>query len=277
MIPQRADTQTSTQENELKNNTLATFAELEERRLQQKEEANKKMWSSIVTCVPVQVQPMSKRRQHTIDDLKALQQSQNSNYSKANQRPVLPNIRPIPKTKYLYRGLAFKEGRRISAIGSPTPQKPIQQTEEKPLVDYNLSQAYVRYDDHVTKTVTKSRTSKSAKNIASMKMDSPIQRLPTSVDIREIRKRIVKGSTLSYHPPASQTNGWTQSRNENKAHTSSEVFLPRSLSTVSYTPSLLTLACTSQLQHHSTIHNTPILTEHYDTSNLETLTNLSLS
>ncbi|CAF3479503.1 unnamed protein product, partial [Rotaria sp. Silwood2] len=57
------------------------------------------MWRSVVTCVPVQIKPISKRSQYAIEDLQALQQEQLFQDSTGYNRQVLPNIRPIPKSK----------------------------------------------------------------------------------------------------------------------------------------------------------------------------------
>lgn len=233
------------------------------------------MWHSIVTCIPVQVKPISKRTQHAIEDLQALQQEQNTQDPTGYQRKVLPHIRPIPKSKFLYKGLAYKEVKKVPGVLPESADENNAETTEKPLIDYNLAQAYIRYEENLVRKQRLYRSTQSAAQptpIMKGPLNTPLQ---TSVDLREIRKRIVKGTTLP-HYPISQPNSWTPGRAEPRSTLGSEVLLSVcSLSTVSYAPHPSPHAYTSQLQQRTTVHTTPILSDHLDTSALEIITNVS--
>ena len=270
----RTDTRTTTNEQDLNHNTLATFIEGSDSR-EETTPGGRKMWHSVVSCVPVQVKPMSKRTQHAIEDLQAFQHEQNTQDPTSHHRPVLPHIRQIPKSKFLYKGLAYKEVKKVPGVRPDHIEENSAGVVEKPLIDYNLAQAYIRYEENL---IRKQRFYRSAQSAA---QPTPMMKRPlntpsqTSVDLREIRKRIVKGTTLSHHP-LSQANSWTPGRAEPRSALGSEVLQPICiLSTVGYAPCLSPFAYTSQLQQRTTVHTTPILSDHYDTSPIETDTNLS--
>lgn len=259
---------TAYNENELRNNTLASFVEGENNR-----EANPKMWRSIVTCQPMEIKPMSKRIPHTIEDIQALEEEQLAQDSNGSQRPVLPNIRTIPKSKFVYKGLAYKEAKKLAG-NNPTDSEDSghqysSDSFKKPLIDYHLAQAYVRHEvnNERTKFVNRQALSSTAKPPTSSKTTQP------SVDLREIRKRIVKGTTLPYRP-LPQTATWAPSRSE-KSRMSSEVPYPaRYFSTMEriYTlsPFALTLYCP-----HATLRTTSLLSPTLNLSRVDNLTKIS--
>lgn len=258
---------TAYNENELKNNTLASFVEGEDNR-----EEDGKMWRSVVTCLPMEIKPMSKRIPHGIEDLQALEEEQSAQDSNGFQRAVLPNIRPIPKSKLLYKGLAYKEVKKISGMNATENEDTRHQSSteafKKPLIDYNLAQAYVRHE------VNHERTKHSARQAPPSAVKTPpLIKTQTSVDLREIRKRIVKGTTLPYRPlPLSAT--WAPSRND-KSRISSEVPHPaQHFSTLDRTYTISPFAFTLYYPH-ATLRTTPLLSQTLHLSPVDNVTNLS--
>lgn len=259
---------TAYNENELRNNTLASFVDGEDN-----QEENGKMWRSVVTCLPMEIKPMSKRIPHPIEDLQALEEEPLTQDSNGHQRAVLPNIRPIPKSKLLYKGLAYKEVKKIPGMNTQDNEDnrhPSSSTEafKKPLIDYNLAQAYVRHEvnNERTKQIVRQAPYSAAKT-------PPLIKTQTSVDLREIRKRIVKGTTLPYRPlPESAT--WAPSRN-NKSRMSLEVPHPtQGFITLDRTYTLSPLAFTLYCPH-ATLRTTPLLSQTFCLSPVDNVTNLS--
>jgi hypothetical protein len=225
-----------------------------------------KMWQSVVTCIPIQIQPISKRSQHAIEDLQALQQEQSMQDPTGYNRQVLPNIRPIPKSKFLYKGLAYKQVKKLPGIFNENTDEDNTTTSEKPLAAYNLTQAYIRYE------MDAARTKQTARQPSST---APIMKDQTSLDLREMRKRIVKGTTLPYRPvPQSAT--WTPGRADHRSTLGSEVLVPiRSLSTLTNALSPSPFPFTSQLQQYFPVHTTPILSQDFNLSSIDNDTNVS--
>jgi hypothetical protein len=256
----KAYAQIDTHENQLKNNTLATFVEGEENQDDQQEEEEEeeetgKMWRSVVTCIPVQIKPISKRNQYPIEDLQTLEQEQVSR----DNRQVLPNIRPIPKSKFVYKGLAYKEVRKLPGIITETDDDNHNNninSLKKPLIDYNLAQAYVRYEVNAERT----------KNILRQPpKDQQLTKTSTTLDLREIRKRTVKGTTLPYRPTP-QSAPFKPGRVDHRSASATEVLLPiRGVSTLNHA-----------LQHHAITRTTPILSQNFDFSPIDNVTNVSL-
>ena len=214
------------------------------------------MWRSVVTCIPVQIKPISKRSEHAIEDLQLLQQEQLLHDPTGLNRQVLPNIRPVPKSKFRYKGLAYKEVKKIPGMNreDTTATNNNTNTLKKPLIDYNLAQAYIRHEVNAART----------KQLAAPPT-STMTKTHTSLDLREMRKRIIKGTTVNSHP-IPQSASWRPRRVDNKTTIGSEVHLPlRGLSTLNSAPTISPLA----FQQHPTIHTTPILS-------IDNITNISL-
>ncbi|CAF4124597.1 unnamed protein product [Rotaria magnacalcarata] len=244
------------------------------------------MWRSVVTCAPVQIKPISKRSQYAIEHLQAFQLEQTLQDSTGYTRQVLPNIRPIPKSKFVYKGLAYKEVKKMHGINHEIHDDHNTDPFKKPLVDYNLAQAYVRYEinaeraKHIPQhlppsTIMTTTSAMTTSNVADARFhakDQQLQKTQTSLDLREIRKRIVKGSTLISRP-IPQSASWTPGRSDNKSMLGSEVLLStRSLSTLNHThtssssppPPAPLLSFSSQLPKQHIIHTTPALSQHFE-------------
>lgn len=231
------------------------------------------MWRSVATCLPMEIKPMSKRIPHTMEDLQALEDEQLAPDSNGSQRAVLPNIRPIPKSKLIYKGLAYKEVKKIpgmNTLDKEDSRHASSATEafKKPLVDYNLAQAYVRHEvnNERPKPIVRQAPYSAVKT-------PPLIKTQTSVDLREIRKRIVKGTTLPYRPlPQSAT--WVPSRND-KSRMSSEVSHPaQGLSTLDRTYTLSPFAFTLYCPH-ATLRTTPLLSQTLCLSPVDNSTKIS--
>ncbi|CAF0750715.1 unnamed protein product [Rotaria sordida] len=190
------------------------------------------MWRSVVTCVPVHIQPTSKRSQYPIEDLQILQQEQLFQDSTNYNRQVLPNIRPIPKSKFLYKGLAYKEVQKIPGIihdNNNNNNNNDHNTDifKKPLIDYNLAQAYVRYEvnasraKHIPRQLPSSTITTTTTTSKLHIKDQQLIKNHTSLDLRDMRKRIIKGTTLN-HRPAPQSASWIPGRTDNKSSLGSE-------------------------------------------------------
>jgi len=220
------------------------------------------MWRSVATCMPVQIKPMSKRSQYAIEDLQELQQEQLVQDSTGYNRQVLPNIRPIPKSKFVYKGLAYKEVTKIPGIKNENDDKNSAGSLKKPLIDYNLTQAYIRYEVNAARAQQTFRQPPLPPTTTPATLNGKDQRftkIQTPLDLREMRKRIIKGTTFAYRPTP-QSASWGSGRNDNKSKLDSEVLLPiRSLSTLNNALTTAPLVFTSQLQQYATTHTTPIL------------------
>lgn len=199
--------------------------------------ASSKMWQSVVSCAPVHAKPISKRSLNAIEDMQALQQEQAILDPTGYHRQVLPNIRPVPKSKFVYKGLAYKETQRLPGITNRSSPDQDGNGLEKPLVAYNLAQAYARYElDAARAKPTIRPPPPSAATGANVKDPNQAQ-IQVSLDLREKRKRIIKGTTLSYRPPA-QSMIWTPGRADQRSNVTSEVFISnQKLSLINRTPS----------------------------------------
>jgi hypothetical protein len=234
-----------------------------------KQESNK-MWQSVVTCAHIRVKPISKRSRHAIEDLQALQQEQSLQDPTGYNRQVLPNIRPVPKSKFVYKGLAYKESQKLPSIfnGNDNDVNPLQ----KPLVSYNLAQAYARYEINAARAKPSLPQPPPSAATAAAGKDQPSP-LQASRDLREMRKRIVRGTTLSYRPPP-QSVSWTPGRGDPRSTLGSEVLLPvQGLSTFNHTP--VSLVFPSHQQQHITVHTTPNLSQIFKIPTADNDTNLS--
>ncbi|CAF3566113.1 unnamed protein product [Rotaria socialis] len=302
---QKPFARTTSDETQLRNNTLATFIEGEENSEEnngENKEQHGKMWRSVVTCAPVQIKPISKRSQYAIEELQAFQLEQTLQDSTGYTRQVLPNIRPIPKSKFVYKGLAYKEAKKIPGINHEIHDDHNTDPFKKPLIDYNLAQAYVRYEINAERAkhiprhlpsstiMTTTSTMTTTTNVAAARFhakDQQLQKTQTSLDLREIRKRIVKGSTLITRP-VPQSASWTPGRSDNKSMLGSEVLLyTRSLSTLNHAPTLPSpplqlaqpaplLSFSSQLPKQHIIHTTPTLSQHFEDYPVDTIKTISL-
>ena len=238
------------------------------------EEDNKqetgKMWQSVVTCAHVRIKPISKRSQHAIEDLQALQQEQSVQDPTGYNRQVLPNIRPVPKSKFVYKGLAYKESQKLPGIVNGNGNDSEGNALQKPLIAYNLAQAYARYEINAARAKQNLPQPPPTAVTSPPTKDQPSP-LQTSLDIRDIRKRIVKGTTLAYRPPP-QSMAWTPGRADRRSTLGSEVLSPvRGISTFNHAP--LSLSFSSQ--QHITAHNTPNLSQHFEMSPADNSINVS--
>lgn len=201
-----------------------------------RKESNK-MWQSVVTSAHVQTKPISKRSRNAMEDLQALQQEQSIQDPTGYNRQVLPNIRPVPKSKFVYKGLAYKETQKLPGIGGGHGSENEGNALQKPLISYNLAQAYARYEINAARAKQDIRQPPpSAVTTAVAKEHSHAIPMQTSVDIREMRKRIVRGTTLAYRPPP-QSVAWTPGRGDHRSTLGSEVLVPvKSLKTITNAP-----------------------------------------
>ncbi|CAF4412040.1 unnamed protein product [Rotaria sp. Silwood2] len=213
---------------ELQYPTSVTFIDKEDFK-----QESTKMWQSVVTCAHVQAKPISKRSRHAMEYLQALQQEQSVQDPTGYNRQVLPNIRPVPKSKFVYKGLAYKESQKLPGIGNGHDNDG--NALQKPLISYNLAQAYARYEINAARVKQGIRQPPPTAATAAIlkEQQSPLQ---TSFDLREMRKRIVRGTTLAYRPPP-QSVAWTPGRADHRSTLGSEVLVPiRSLNTLNNAP-----------------------------------------
>ena len=235
----------------------------------------KPMWQSVVTCAHVRVKPISKRSQHAIEDLQALQQEQSIQDPTGYNRQVLPNIRPVPKSKFVYKGLAYKETQKLPGLTNGNEND--EDTLEKPLVAYNLAQAYARYEINAARSKHSLAQPPPSAATAALAKNHPTS-LQQAHDIREIRKRIVRGTTLAYRPPT-QSMTWTPGRADYRSTLGSEVSLSvKSLNTSNTQPSsALALAYPlAQTHPYITVHTTPNLSQIFEIPTADNQTNTSL-
>jgi hypothetical protein len=241
-----------------------------------KEESNK-MWQSVVTCAHVRVKSISKRSQNAIDDLQTLQHEQTSQDPTGYNRQVLPNIRPIPKSKFVYKGLAYKETQRLPGITNGNDNDNEDgNTLQKPLVAYNLAQAYARYEINAARAKQNlQQQPPPPPTTAATRVITKDSQLPLhqSHDLREIRKRIIRGTTLAYRPPP-QSIAWTPGRIVRRSTLGSEVLLPvRGLNTLNPTP--ISHEFPSYAHQFVTVHPTPNLSQVFQIPTGDNNTNVS--
>ena len=223
----KAYAQATSDDHPLKNNTFVTLIEGAANHEEENKRGKKQMWRSIATCVPVQVKPMSKRNQYDIEDIQKLQHERSSQDSTSYHRQILPNIRPIQKSKFLHKGLAYKEVRKVPGINDENRSVDNTDTLKKPLVDYNLAQAYVRHEVNATRskqTILPPPPSTVTVATSSIMKEHQLTKNPTSLDMREIRKRIVKGTTFG-NRSGPQSASWTPGHPDNSSSLSSEVLM----------------------------------------------------
>jgi len=266
----KAHVETVSNDNELTNNTRSTFSEGEDNKVENKDEPTV-MWRSVVTCIPVPKKTISKRSQHDLEDLRTLKQQHVLQDPIGSNRPVLPNIRLIPKTKFLYKGLAYKEVKKIPGITNENDDEKSTNSLKRPLVDYGRTQAYVRHEVHAARTKQNPRQPPPTAATAPSSKDQELTRSQTLLDIRETRKRIVKGTTVAHYPASK-----TQSRTDNRSILASEEFLPgRGFSTLSNIQISSSLECTTAPQQpYVTGQPSPIESQNFDTRPIDNKTNV---
>ena len=237
----------------MKSSTLVRFSDTEDNK-----QESSKMWQSVVTCAHVQAKPISKRSQHAIEDLQVLQQEQSLQDPTGYNRQVLPNIRPVPKSKFVYKGLAYKESQKLPGItsGNDNDGNALQ----KPLIAYNLAQAYARYEINAARAKQGIRQPPPTAATAAIMKEQQTS-IQTSFDLREMRRRIVRGTTLAYRPPP-QSAAWTPGRADGRSTFGSEVLLPvRGFSTFNHAP--LSHLFSLRQHKHVTMHNTPNISQNF--------------
>lgn len=220
------------------------------------------MWRSVITCMPAPKKPISKRSQHALDDIRAMKQQHIAQDPFGFNRPVLPNIRVVPKTKFLYRGLAYKEVQKIPGVVDDNDENSVVSL-KRPLVDYDRAQTYARHEVQATRTKQKRR----APPAAPQPDDEQMTRSQTVLDLRETRKRIVKGTTAT-HYPASKRPG----RAERSTLASSEVLVPiRGISNLPNVPASSSALCmSSRHQNHKTGYVSPMVSQNFEIPSVET-------
>lgn len=237
------------------------------------------MWQSVVTCAPVRVKPISKRSQHAIEDMHALQQEQSLLDPTGYNRQVLPNIRPIAKSKFVYKGLAYKESKKLPGLNTGASPDNDGDALQKPLIAYNLAQAYARYEIDAARAKQNFRPPPPSAATAALSKAHPPSQLQTSLDLRETRKRLARGTTLSYRPPA-QSMIWTPGRGDLRSTLASEVLVPvqkLSRASSSSSPRLFSHYYhppQHRPQEYITMHNTPNLSQHFDSTLSTTSVNI---
>ena len=227
------------------------------------------MWRSVVTCVPVQIKPMSSRSEHAIEEVQALQQEQLLHDPRGVNPPVLPKIRPVPKSKFLYKGLAYKEVKKIPGVNKENESETNVNILKKPLIDYNLAQAYVRYEVNAARS--KPQVDSPPKSALPSKTPM-LQKNHTSLDLRETRRRIIKGSTCAAHV-LSQSPAWLPGRPDMKTNVNVEVYLSKRQ--INPAPSVSSSTLSSSIQQHAILHTTPIISRHFNIAPIDNITNVS--
>ncbi len=204
----------------------------------------------------------------------ALQQEQTLQDPSGYNRQVLPNIRPIPKSKFVYKGLAYKESQKLPGMANDSDNEdgnPLQ----KPLVAYNLAQAYARYEINAARVKQNLQNQPpppptAATRPVAKESQTPLQQ---SHDLREIRRRIIRGTTLAYRPPP-QSFSWTPGRADRRSTLGSEVLLPvRGLNALNPTPVPHDFA--PFIHPYVTVHTTPNLSQIFQIPTGDNNTNVS--
>ncbi|CAF1513424.1 unnamed protein product [Adineta ricciae] len=208
------------------------------------QEPTKQPWLSIFTTSLTRSKPVWKPGQLPTDD-------RNEEKSSKDKRQILPNIRPIPKPKLIHRGLAYKESKNRANFTNQIKSDTSQQA-------FNLNESHSQKPSHPIQVRQNhhqlsftARTSNSTKDQA-------------SVDLREIRKRIIKGpTTTSFHTPA-QYIPRLPSPIEHKPPLNPSIYLPGQV----FNSSNLTGATSSvtprhQFKHHAT-YTTPNLSQYFE-------------
>ena len=231
---------------------------------------SRSMWQSIVTSNHLSTKAISKRSQHAIEDLQALQQEQSLQDPTGYNRQVLPNIRPVPKSKFVYKGLAYKETQKLPGIYNGNGSDDEENALQKPLVSYNLAQAYARYEINAARAKQNLQQQPPPPSAATAARILPKE---PSHDLRDIRKRIIRGTTLAYRPPP-QSSSWTPGRGDHRSTLGSEVLLPvQSSNTINQTPSSLVFPTPPQTFVNA--HPTPNLSQFFQIPIPDNNTNVS--
>jgi hypothetical protein len=184
-------------------------------------------------------------------------------HSMAQHRSILPHVKTTPTSKHLHKGLAYKEVRRMP--GMRIERSANNSAFEKPLVTYDLTQAYLPYGENLV--------DKRSTQTSSITHKSPASKLN---DLREMRKRIVKGNTRSRLSLAN-IHGRATMDSESMMIENSEVALPLCrgytvLDTHSHVSSFIS---TSRHQRHTTLRNTPVVSTLFEHCTTKSAPNLS--
>ncbi|CAF3636157.1 unnamed protein product [Adineta steineri] len=182
-----------------------------------------------------------KHNQHTTED------------SIKHRRQVLPNIRSIPKPKFIHKGLAYKESERFSHFPNENDTDALQQS-------FNLTQAYAQYGINSTRT----------KQLPFISHAAPLTKDQQTSDVRETKKRIIKGTTTSYHIPT-QSMALAPLPNDQN----SDLFLSAQKTINPFNHISGSFTSSSYQQKHAAIYTTPNISQYFE--NFSTNNNLNIS
>ena len=208
------------------------------------QEPTKPPWHSIFTNSPTRSKPVWKPGQLPTDN-----PSEEKSYK--DKRQILPNIRPMPKPKLIHKGLAYKESKKTANFTNQIKSDTCQQA-------FNLNESRNQKPSHPTQarhnhyqTSFTARTSNSTKDQA-------------SVDLREIRKRIIKGPTTTSFHTLTQHIPRLPSPIEHKPLLNPTIHLPGQV----FNSSNLTTTASSVTPQHQFKHNaaytTPNLSQYFE-------------
>ena len=237
---------TMAHESQLKSGSFTTFLEAGNNR-----EELQKLWRSTIAGAPVATRLNSKRNPHTAEHLHILRREPSMHNRTVYQQQVLPNVRSTPKSKLLHKGLAYKEVKKFPGV----------------VPGYKMGNAKELDPSRSMRTIN-------VGSISTLKHDQATKS-HTSLDLREIRKRIIRGNTLAYQSSALSTSS-ISGRSDLLSTLDIEVLLPiRGLSTCSHAPLVSPQSYTAQLQAHLTLHNTPVLPQQIASSTIGSVTHIS--
>ena len=169
--------------------------------------------------------------QHNIEHVPTGRDGNSSVSSARHQRAIVPHLRPTSPSKFLHRGLACKQALRHSHAADSEASRL-----EKPLIERNLSRECARDEQSL-----------------------PQASLAT---LREIRKRIVRGTTRTYRP-STQSDACAQGRMDPRSISISNILLSvRGRSTFEQTsasPSMIS----SQHEQRPTAESMRVLSVHW--------------
>jgi hypothetical protein len=185
------------------------------------------------------------------------------------------SCRKFEPYRNLCKGLAYKEVQKLPGLHSNINGNQNSNENDKTLIGSNRSRIHGHNEIQLTGDGQTSRPVPSLNDTILLSRDRSTSQMQTSHDIRDIRKRIVKGSTLS-HLQSSKTNSWINGQTRAKSMIGLQVL--RSVSNL--TPAnraqyLSPIACTSQSPHYAAIHTTPIQSDRFDCIQIGAVTNLS--
>ncbi|UJR13923.1 hypothetical protein I4U23_000928 [Adineta vaga] len=199
---------------------------------------------SLYTSSHTRLKPILKTSQQSIEDQV---QKQSSKDLLKHKRQILPNIHLVPKPKLIHKGLAYKESQKLPSL-----------TNE---MNSNLSQQ--PFEPHIQHTSHSTRAKQKQQQVSFIPASTLLTQNHSIFDLREIRKRIIKGATTTSNRTPIQSMAWSPTSTDRNLMSNSDI--SRSVQTINLSNHVPLSSVSSHHQlKYNTKYTTPNLSQYFE-------------